>query len=420
MTKNAFRNGLRKSTWLLLAVMFLVGSGFVFAQSSATVTIASGEVIAGDRFAGGQVITNEGTIKGDFFFWGQTITSKGIVAGDAIGMGQDVNLSGEVMGNVRAGGGTVALGSKVGKNVNTAGGVIRITDDSEIGGNLIAFGGQITINGKVKGNTLVGGGNITLNGEFFGDVSINDFGIDESKVQKDDNASLKVLPGTIIHGKLRFRGGSAEIDKGAQINDFQWIKSKITPQERQKHEVSKYIWKFVRLLFTTAVYFLLGLLLFKLFPGIIARTAEFTARKPWNSIGYGLIAFISMFAAFIACIILLVMSLLMSPAFGLIFGVAATAFYIVLFYLAGIPAAIWLGGLIGNKNTNPAFRFAIGLVILNFGLFILDVLGKVPTVGPIFPVCGSIIRFGAAMLGAGALLYAIRQIYLATKEGEVQ
>jgi hypothetical protein len=408
----------RKAIWLLVTLVFLIGSGLVFAQSSAIVTVQSGEVITGDKFAGGQIINNEGTIKGDFFFWGQTITSKGIVAGDAIGMGQDVNLSGDVLGNVRAGGGTVTLANKVGKNVNICGGVLNLTTDSVIGGNLIAFSGQINVNGKVKGSTLIGSGNITLNGEFFGDVNVNDFGFDKNKDWEDGSASLKVLPGTIIHGKLKFRGGSVDIQKGAQVADFQWVKSKITPRERQTREIYRYIWKFVRLLFTTAVYFLLGLLLLKLFPAVFTGMMEFSARKPWNAIGYGLIALVAIVGAFIAFIILLVMSLIMSPTFGLVFGLTAIAFYIGLFFLATIPAALWLGGLIGKEKWNTAYRFAAGLIILNFGLFGLDVLGKVPVVGPIFPAFSFIIKFGAIMLGSGALLYGIRQLYLITKQGD--
>ncbi len=411
MTKSS-----RKTIWLLAVWIFLIGSGLVFAQSAPLVTVKSGETIAGDKFAGGQIINNEGTINGDLFFWGQTITSKGIIAGDAIGIGQDVNLSGDIQGNVRAGGGTITLSNRIGKNVNVFAGVINLTGDSAIGGNLIAFGSQINAGGKVKGSTLIGGGNITLSGEFFGDVNINNFGIDNSKEWNDGNASLKVLPGSIIHGKLKFRGGSADIQKGAQVAGFQWVKSKITPKETQVREINRYIWKFVRLIFTTAVYFLLGLLLLKLFPAIFVKMADFSTRKPWNAIGYGLIALVCIFAALVAFIILLVMSLIMSPAFGLIFAITATAFYCALFFLAAIPAALWLGGLVGKEKWNTAYRLATGLIILNVGLFILEVLGKVPVAGPVFPALAFIVRFGAVILGSGVLMHGIYQVYLAAKK----
>jgi hypothetical protein len=407
----------RKSSWLVLIAVILMASAGVWAQSSAIVTVEKSQVISGDKFAGGQIIKNEGTVQGDLFFWGQNISSTGTIEGDAIGVGQDVNLSGNILGDVRAGGSTVTLKSTVGKNVNVFGGVITLSENSVIHGNVIAFGGQINISGKVTGQTTIGGGNITLNGEFFGDVNINNFGVPEPK-REDYKATLTVLPGTIIHGKLKFQGGSAQIQKGAQVADFQWIQSKIKPAERQQREVQRYIWKFIRLLFTTVAYFLIGLLLINLFRNIFVKMEQFTIQKPWNAVGYGLIALVSTIGAIIVSVFLLVLSLLMSPSLGLVFGAAATAGYIVLFYLATIPAALWLGGLILKGKRDIAYRFGVGLIIINLGLFALNLLGKLPVAGPIFPGLGFVIRFGAVLLGAGALLYAIRQIYLAAKKAE--
>jgi hypothetical protein len=409
----------RKSSWVILclSLVCLLVSGAVWAKSSAIVTVQKEQVISGDEFAAGQLIKNDGIIKGDMFFWGQNISSTGTIEGDAIGIGQDVNLSGNILGDVRSGGSTVTLSGTAGKNVTVIGGVIKFMENSLTQGNIIAFGGQINISGKIKGRTIIGGGTITLNGEFFGDVDVNNFDLPEPE-GKDQGASLTVLPGTIIHGKLKFRGSNAQIQKGAQVADFQWIKSKITPAERQKREITGALWKFIKLLFTTAAYFLIGLLLLRLFRGIAGKTEQFAAAKPWNAMGYGLIALVSTIGALIVCILLLVLSLLMSPAFGLVFGASVTAGYIVLFYLATIPAAVWLGGILLKGRRDIAYRFGLGLVLINVGLFIVDLFGKLPAVGPIFPVLGFIVRFGAILLGAGALLYSIRQIYLAAKNVE--
>jgi len=433
---------LNKTGWLLLAIIFLAVPGQAFAESSEIIVVQSNEIVPHDKFVGGQIIKNEGTIKGDLIFWGQSISSDGTIEGDAIGVGQNVHLAGNVLGNVRTGGSTVNLSSQIGKNVNVFGGVITLAESSVVNGSLIALGGKINLNGKIKGRTLIGGGKILLNGEFFGDVDINDFGISESAfddhnlkaelarpVRKrltrhrpafDDynlKAKLTVLPGTVIHGKLKFRGANAEIQQGAKVADFQWIKSSTTARERQKRDIYQYARKFVRLLFTTAVYFLIGLLLFKLFPAFFRKTAELTDQKPWNAIGYGSVAIFSTIAAAIACIILFILSLFMSPAFGFIFGITATAFYVLLFYLATIPVALWLGGLILKKKP-LAYRFGIGLAVYSLGLFVLVVLGKLFAIGPVFQALTLVARFGAVLLGAGALLYAIGEVYLPGKKGE--
>jgi hypothetical protein len=158
----------------------------------------------------------------------------------------------------------------------------------------------------------------------------------------------------------------------------------------------------------------MGLLLLKLFPAFFRRAAEFAAQKPWSAIGRGAIGLISGIAVAIACVILLVLSLIMSPAFGIMSGLAATAFYGLLFFLAAFPAALWLGGLI-LKERPLAYRLAVGVVVLKVGLFVLMLLGKVPTVGPVFPALGILVRFGVVLLGGGALLHALWESCLAAK-----
>ena len=271
----------------------------------------------------------------------------------------------------------------------------------------------------IKGKVVIGGRHVVLNGEFFGDVDVNNFGMKEHRFDHaSPKATLTVLPGTIIHGTLRCRGSSADIQQGAKVGDIQWVKSTVTASEKQKRELNHYLWKFVRLMVTMAVYFLLGLLLFKLFPAFFGYAFEFVSRKPWNAVGYGLIAVFSTIAAAIACVVLLVMSLVMSPAFGLISGIAVTGFYALLFFLAMVPVALWLGTLI-LKEKPQAYRFGAGLIILNVGIYVLKMLGGLPAIGPVFPALTLVVKFGVVLLGGGALLHAIRDVYVAAKQQEV-
>ncbi len=224
-----------------------------------------------------------------------------------------------------------------------------------------------------------------------------------------------MLPGTIIHGTLTFRGANADIQKGAKISDFQWDKSKVTAPDKQKREVYYYLWKFVRLLVTTAVYFLIGLLVFRLFPVFFRRATEFVTEKPWNAIGGGLITVFSTIVVAIVCVVLLIFSLLMSPVFGIVSSITAIGFYALVYFLATIPVALWLGTLVIREKP-LAYRFGIGLIMLNAGLFFLMVLGTLPAIGPVFPALAFVVRFGIILLGSGALLHAIRETYLAIKK----
>lgn len=420
----------RKTCAVFLGIAILALSGPVLARSSAAraeEAIPGDRYVAGDKYVRGQIVRNESTVKGDLIFWGQNISSTGTVEGDVIGVGQDVSLSGSILGNVRVGGSTVKLIGRTGKNVTAFGGAVSLGQGSVVDGSVTAFGGSVDLGGKIKGHSIVGGRNVVLGGEFFGDVDVNSFGKKESRFRdfgmrrpsfrdRRPETRLTVLPGAIIHGTLRFGGSSADIQKGARVTDFQWAKPGTAAPEKQTWGVYWYAWRFVRLLFTTGVYFLMGLLLFRLFPAFFERAAGFAARKPWSSVGHGAIGLFSGIAVAIVCVILLALSLIMSPAFGIMSGVAATAFYGLLFFLAAVPAALWLGGLI-LKDRSLAYRLGAGLVVLKVGLFALMLLGRVPAVGPVFPVLGFLVRFGVVLLGGGALLRALWESCLAARRG---
>ena len=191
--------------------------------------------------------------------------------------------------------------------------------------------------------------------------------------------------------------------KGAKINDFQWDKSKVTAPDKQKREVYYYLWKFVRLLVTTAFYFLIGLLLFRLFPSFFGRAAAFVTEKPWNVIGGGLITVFSTIVVAIVCVVLLIFSLLMSPAFGIVSSITAIGFYALVFFLATIPVALWLGTLVLREKP-LAYRFGTGLIMLNAGLFFLMVLGTIACNRPCFSCSGLCCEIWSCFAGKRSLV----------------
>ena len=423
MYKSVLKTGLA-----FFMIMMLTATGTLLAQPRISDSIKPGEIYPRDKFVFAQVFSNEGVIKGDLFYWAQNVTSTGTVTGDIIGGGQDVNLSGKVQGNVRTAGKSVTLSSAVGKNVIACG--ADVTINSAIDGSLMIFGRDITINGKIKGDTRIYGHNIKLQGEFFGDVIINDLINDRRykhesrhrharryKEARDSKASLIVLPGAVIHGKLRFTGTNADIQKGAKADNFKWTKSAITPEEKSTQEVKKYIWKFMKMLFTTLVLFLIGLLLYKLYPTIITRMGEFSVKKPGNAIVYGIAAVFSTIPAFVIFIILLALSFIMTPAFGLIFGLSATGIYIVLFYFSTIPVGLWIGNLILKNKPNVYLRLGLGLILFNVVIFILNFLKDLHIAGSLFPALAFIVKFAAIMFGAGALLFAVKELHAAARQG---
>ena len=370
---------------LLLVAITLLATGAVWAKSSATIVIQPKEVVDGDKWVAGQLIRNEGTVRGDLVFAGQNISSTGTIEGDVIGAGQDIFIAGSVLGDVRAAGSSVNLAGHIGKNVNAAGANVSLARDGTIGGTIRAFGASVNLDGKVSGKTRIGARTIVLGGEFLGDVDVNNYdGRRPRLTDGREKTRLTVLPGAVIHGTLTFRGESADIQKGAQVKDFQWVKPTSAQAGKERRVIYRHAWKFVRLLFTIAVYFLMGLLLLKIFPTFFRRAVGYLAGKPWNALGHGAIGLIAGFAVAIACIVLLVLSIIMSPAFGIVSTLGAIAFYAGLFLFAAIPVSLWLGSIMFNEKAE-AYRLGAGLVVLNVGLFIFMLLGLLPAVGPVFP-----------------------------------
>lgn len=410
----------KKSILFLTMALFLI-SGIALADSP-MVTVEATEVINRDKFVGAQSIRNEGTIQGDLFFGARDLWSTGTVTGDIIGAGSEVSVNGPVLGNIRVAGGTINLSAKVGKNTNLFGGVINLAKETEIGGNLLACGGKIDINGIVKGYTHIEAENTVLKGEFFGDVDVNTYFSNELKENRrhdpEHESTLTVLSGTVIHGKLKYRGLKLNLEEGTKIGNVDWVKPAIKSTEIQRRELAKEFWALIRLLFGTAVYFLLGWAFFKLFPNIFRRQGDIIAAKPLNVVGAGLIGLVSTLASMIVFVVLLIFSFLINPGIGLIFGTAMTLGYILLFYFSTIPVALWLGSLILKKNLNVPYRFGVGLFLLTVGLFILRLLTQLSVVEPLFPTLKFLTVFAVLITGTGALLYTARDLITAARKGE--
>lgn len=395
----------RKFRWTFALVTWLVLMMTAVVMAEPTVTISKDEVYPRDKFAATQIFRHDGVVKGDLFAWAQTIAVNGTVVGDLIGGAESIALLGDVLGDARIAGGSVTLSGHVGKNVNAVAGTISMGKKAVIGGNIHAFAGELKLDGQVKGYTHLGGGKIVLAGEFFGDVDINtDFIDHEDEDDEGDDAKLVVLPSAIVHGKLRFAGDAVDVQKGAQIGKLEWIKTKIKSEDQLKRGLDGALIRFVRLFFTTTIFLLLGLLLLKRFSNFFGRVGGYIRENPFNALGFGLLAMLSMVVSAVVFVILMIMAILISPIFGLVFGAIALAGYLLIFFLAPLPVALWLGDRLFKTNPNPMYRFGLGLVILNFGLFLLSLLAKVPVAGGIFALAAFVVGFAMICIGAGSII----------------
>jgi len=424
-----------KTALIIIVIMLLGTTGMVLAKPSVSDTdgVKAGEIYSGDKFVTAQTFNNYGTIKGDLFFGSQHFVSSGRVTGDIIGGGsyvsvpgivdgsiisggEFVKISGLVKGNVRVAGKDVTLGGTVKKNVIACGSSVSL--NSSIDGSLIACGKDLVIDGSVRGITRIFGSNITLKGTFFGNVFINDVDFDAEHTDfKDTKSSLVVLPGTVVHGILKFRGSSADIQKGAKIKDFQWQKIKDSKGIVKVSRAKDHVWTFVKVLFVTVMLFLIGLLIQKLYPETFNTMTQTTENKVANSLGLGLGAVFSTIPVFIIFVVLLALSILITPAFGLIFGLTTTGLYIVLFYFSTIPVGIWLGNVILKDKSQALLRFFLGLMIFNIVVFCLNLFVTLGIGASVFSAITFIVKLAAILFGSGVLIITIKETYRAVRQG---
>jgi hypothetical protein len=397
---------------LLTVLVVMAAFQQTYASLNMKASMDAKETVSGDKYLKGMNVRNEGTVKGDLFFWGKNVISKGLVEGDIIGAAQDINIDGTVAGNVRVGAPFTAISGKVEKNITAFGRSINITSESAVEGSVTAFAASLDMRGKVKGRTIIFSRDIVLGGEFFGDVEINQVGITKVRPRdfQSEKVSLTVLPGARIHGVLKFKGANADIQKGAEVNDFQWTKTSQVQQKWYRGWFFLYIWKFIRLAFTTAVYFLIGLLLIRLFPAFTQSVADRAVLKPGNSIGVGLLMVVSIIGVVIGCIALLALSVIMSPALGIATTIVSGSLYLTIFYLAALPAALTIGSMM-FANRSIQYRLGAGLIVLKGGLFILMLLAFIPVAGYVFSVLSVLAKLGIVLLGSGAIVWGAKSVF---------
>ena len=391
----------------MFAALILVTGAAAFGEPVEDVIIKAGETEKADRFAFTQMLRNDGTVKGDLIFLAQKAASAGTVEGDAIGGGQSVDLSGTILGNVRAAGKSVILSGTVGKNVNAFGETVRLRKGSTVGGSLVSGARTVTADGIVKGDTRLFAESVTLGGEFFGNVTINS-GFENLKDENDRHpvqTKLTVLPGTVVHGTLTFTGSAADVSRGARIAKYEWKK---TTEQPSAFKIGETVWEGVRTVFMTVAFMLLGLLLFRAFPSAFARIDDFAFQKPWNASAWGLAVIFSPVAALVLFILLLALSVLITPAFGLVFGIVAAGTYAALVLVSAIPAGMLVGRLIA-RNKSMTARLVIGLVALNGVVLLFELAGNIPVAGHAFNAIAFVIRFCAVMIGTGALAHAAKE-----------
>ena len=360
MSKHILK-GLIVSLLAILLLTFNAVAVLAFdARSGDIVTVASGEVIDGDLYVGGETIIIDGTINGDLIAGGRTITVNGTVNGSIMAAGGTVNINGEVTHAVRVIGETLNISGTIGRDLLVGGSEFSMASTAEIGGDLLLGAGTAHIDGLIKGD-------------------IN------SGVE-----SLTIASTASIQGKLTYISeNEANIQSGAQIRGT--ITHKL-PDVKEKIATGTGIG-----LWGTIIGFLmilvLGIIIVLLAPRRVKAVTESIRTRPWASLGWGAVILVATpIAALIVCITII----------GLPLGLIALVFYTIAIYLTQLFVGLLIGQLIIGASRGVETRAAL-VGALALGLAILSLLRLIPYLG-------FVIGLATILFGLGAILVSERKL----------
>ena len=357
----------RKRRWVVVVVLLILGVPAVaLAQDQLLggkfrtgdeVVIPSGETVTGDLYASAGTVRIDGTVEGDLVATGGQVTVAGEVGGDVIAGAGTVTITGRVAGDVRAGAGQVTVDGSIGEDLLVGSGSLTISSTGEIGEDLVFGTGNTTLDGRVVGNVLGSTGRYDRAGEVGGteDVRIS-----------------------------RGREPAAPKTAGDRVLDA--------------------VKRFVVLL-------AVGALLLWLAPWSVEGPVAALRRRPWASLGIGLLGLIGIVVAFFAIVLAMVLLSLLFGLLGLgelvglvVFtGIVAIVLLIFLVfvtfaYLAHVVVALTLGRLAFRGDTRAQRWAALAL-----GIFAVLVLTSIPAVGGWLGFLIVVFALGAILIGLNSM-----------------
>lgn len=383
------------------------------------IEVGRGKVVHDDLYAFGNTVVVDGTVKGDLVAAGGRVIVNGTVDGDLISAAQVVQVNGTVKDDARIAGQALVLGDNASvKDDLFAGGYsLESKPGSTVGGSLYYGGYQSLLAGTVGENLKAGANALELRGDVNGNVNTamgdTSGGAPPSGFMPASPVSIpSVKPGLTLTDSARVGGNiayassdKARIANGAQIGGN--VSHKNVPAAQQgttTNPVAAAIYDHLRRFVTLL---LVGLLALWIAPGWTRRMADNVRGKPLQSLGWGVVGSVTVFAA---VFVGLLAAILLAVVFGLLTlgGVAfwstwawvlasavlVGAYLITAAYLAPIVVAL-SGGRLLFRARQPEQRIG-AMLALAIGLFIYVALRAIPIVG-------FLVGLAVVLLGVGAV-----------------
>lgn len=362
---------------LIILIMVLILTDISFADHQ--FSVKENEVVNSDLFKAGERVENKGVVNGDIFVCGNRFENLGHVLGDIIFITRSSIIEGRVDGDVRAATRKLTLSGEISKNVTVFCEEFLLEREGVVDGSIHVFAEDVVINSMVGGDVRCKSDRIKIDGIVKGDVFI-------------EGNKIEFGPSAKIDGNLIYIADEKmDISKEVVTGRIEYKESEDT---YKKEKVGKWLKTGTILSKSMELigYSIIGLFINFLFTNFVDQTVVTMNEKPWYSLGIGVIGLF---------FIPIVVVLMMITVVGIPLGLISLFLYIGLIYLAGLPAALWIGKKILKDEKRIWVTMLLGIVIL--------------FIGKCMPFIGPIISFVTIVFGMGSYLVNTKEMIQRSK-----
>lgn len=349
--------------WLALAsltvlVLFILAGSTAGAwtsfRSGDSATITKSETVDGSLWSAAKNIDVAGTVNGDLFCMAETVYISGVVKGDIICAAKTINISGTVDGNLRLAALTVNFSGTSAKSATMAGENINIEKQGSIGMDVSLIGTTANISGKIGRDLAVSGSGLNISGQIGRDIS--------SRSER-----INLLSGASVAGSINYTSKQSLIQaEGVQVG------GKITHNQPKasNNRPASLLWFGSFAIPLLLMLLVTSMAVFALFPRIVLAVADQGRRRPFASLGIGILA---------SMVMPIFIFLLAITIIGIPLAIFLLLAWLLINLSSGIFSAFWLGRTIWRHYNNVLLVGLAGSLLLLL-LYVIPVIGLITLV----------------------------------------
>lgn len=403
-----------------ISVILLSVLALAFASPARAAEIITGDpdavveadrVIDDDLFIAGQNVRIEGTVYGDVFAAGNQVEVTGTIDGNLFVGSQFFANNGTVNGSVYSFSFVTNTGpaAVVADNVYGFAFSVATEEGSFVGRSVYAFAYQADISGQVARDVTFNGAAFRLDGSVGRNLTVT-IAEPDSNASEDYQPWMVWMPGNVetLSPGSDVANGTVGGDTDIQVVEYQASNGAISVEPQTLWGLAVAGWIFARVGEFLSL-FLVGALLFLVWPTQMQRVEDQMTRHPWRSLGLGFLAAILFPFAFLLVVFLIIVlgillgliSLGQLAAPWFLLGFLALGVATVLFFVAGLLAAKAIfSHLVGNRlfqstNYETDSRWFVLLALL-VGLLLYEIIALIP-------ILGWLVALVIVLLGWGAI-----------------